>query len=65
MGCPSYIWRKAQAEGVSLAELGRRGALVRAKNRRLRAKAASQQLELPLQSSAPQQLELFPQRKPH
>lgn len=64
MGCPSYIWKRAQAEGVSLSELGRRGALVRAKRARERAKAASQQLELPLPTSAPTQLELFPTNRP-
>jgi hypothetical protein len=30
MSCPQHIWLKAQAEGVSLSELGRRGALKRA-----------------------------------
>ena len=64
MGCPSYIWAKAQAEGVSLSELGRRGALKRAANRRAKELFEDKQLLLPLPSDKPTQLELFPQR-PH
>lgn len=65
MSCPSYIWRKAQSEGVSLSELGRRGALKRAANRRAKELFQDKQLLLQLPTNTLTQLTLFPESKPH
>jgi hypothetical protein len=58
MSCPAHIWKKAQAEGVTLSELGKRGALKRASNKRKEEQRKQQQALF-------HQLELFSVRTTH
>jgi hypothetical protein len=58
MSCPQHIWDRAQEEGITLSELGKRGAMKRALLARKR-KAMEKARELFTQT------ELFPHRREH
>jgi hypothetical protein len=58
MGCPRHIWERAQREGITLSELGKRGALKRASNRKKEAQRKQQQ-------AAFVQLEMFSANRTH
>jgi hypothetical protein len=43
MSCPKHIWDRSIREGISLSELGKRGALKRASNKRKEEQRKQQQ----------------------